>query len=212
MFYAEVQNRQKVGPRGKAEWLLGRIAIKDCVRRLLWDRGHGPLFPAEIEIDAEPAGRPVVRGPFGGTLHVSAAHKQGLVVARIAEDREVGIDLERVEPRSADFEELAFTPSERALLPPSTERAAAPEGASPSGAPGAPPAVPATARDIAITRFWVAKEAAAKALGTGLAGNPSRFVVREVMGSRLLVSTDGKSFLVDTIFLDKDHIVGWTSP
>ncbi len=49
----ERRDQQKVGPRGKAEWLLGRIAIKDCVRRLLWDRGHGPLFPAEIEIDAE---------------------------------------------------------------------------------------------------------------------------------------------------------------
>jgi phosphopantetheinyl transferase len=195
-------DQQKVGPRGKGEWLLARMAIKDCVRRFLWDRGHGALFPAEIEIDTEPSGRPIVRGPFQDKIHVSAAHKQGLVVARISEGREVGIDIERIEPRSADFEELAFTASERALLPP-------PSGGS-RPEPGSSPA-PAPARDVAITRFWVAKEAAAKARGTGLAGNPSRFVVREILGERLLVGAEGQSLWVTTVNLDKDHIVGWTS-
>jgi len=197
----ERHDQQKVGPRGKGEWLLGRIAIKDCVRRLLWDRGHGPLFPAEIEIDVEPAGRPVVRGPFHEHLHVSAAHKPGIVVARIAEGREIGIDIERIEPRSPDFEELAFTAAERALLPAASAMSRPPD---PSAAPTP------TARDVAITRFWVAKEAASKARGTGLAGNPTRFVVREAAGTRLLVGTEGPSVWVETVTLDNDYIVGWT--
>ncbi len=209
----ERQDQQKVGPRGKGEWLLARMAIKDCVRRHLWDRGHGPLFPAEIEIETEPSGRPVVRGPFTEKLHVSAAHKQGLVVARIAEGRACGIDLEHIEPRSADFEELAFTASERALLPapeaPSQRPGdAAGAGASSAGAPGGSP--PGSPRDVAITRFWVAKEAAAKARGTGLAGNPSRFVVREMMGDRLLVGSEGQSVWVETVHQGNEHIVGWT--
>ena len=203
---AERKDQQKVGPRGRGEWLLGRMALKDCVRHLLWQRGHGPLFPAEIEIDAEPAGRPVVRGPFQDRLHVSAAHKHGLVVARVTEDRECGIDLERIEPRSADFEELAFTASERALLP---GAAATPRSDSPSSQDSPSPSEP-TARDVAITRFWVAKEAAGKALGTGLTGNPSRFVVRETADDRLLVTTEGHRVWVQTAHLDKDHIVGWT--
>ncbi|MFO0586969.1 MAG: beta-ketoacyl synthase N-terminal-like domain-containing protein [Polyangiaceae bacterium] len=204
----ERRDQHKVGPRGKGEWLLARMAIKDVVRQHLWDRGHGPLFPAEIEIESEPSGRPVVRGPACDGLHVSAAHKQGLVVAKIAEGRACGVDLERIEPRSADFEELAFTPSERALLPPV-------EGPRSSGRGGesvAEEKPASTSRDVAITRFWVAKEAAAKARGTGLAGNPSRFVVREVMGDRLLVGAEGQSTWVETMHLDADHIVGWTCP
>ncbi len=215
----ERRDQQKVGPRGKGEWLLARMAIKDCVRRHLWDRGHGPLFPAEIEIETEPSGRPVVRGPFGGELHVSAAHKQGLVVAKIAEGRACGIDLERIEPRSADFEELAFTASERALLPPPEAPRSRPGDAAgaagtadlPSGPETSGTAPPTWApRDVAITRFWVAKEAAAKARGTGLSGNPSRFVVREVIGDRLLVGAEGQSVWVETVHLDREHLVGWT--
>ena len=195
----ERRDQHKVGPRGKGEWLLARMAIKDAVRHHLWERGQGPLFPAEIEIESEPSGRPVVRGPACAGLHVSAAHKQGLVVVKIAEGRACGIDLERIEPRSADFEELAFTPSERALLP---------HVESPRS--GEAESAKRTVRDIAITRFWVAKEATAKARGTGLAGNPSRFVVREVMGDRLLVGAEGQSTWVETMHLDADHIVGWT--
>jgi phosphopantetheinyl transferase len=209
----ERKDQQKVGPRGKGEWLLARMAIKDCVRRHLWDRGHGPLFPAEIEIDTEPSGRPVVRGPFKEEIHVSAAHKQGLVVARISEGRACGIDLERIEPRSADFEELAFTASERALLPSAESPSGPNTGPSPtpsgeggaSGTAGLP-----TPRDVAITRFWVAKEAAAKARGTGLSGNPSRFVVREIMGDRLLDGSEGRRVWVETVHQGSDYIVGWT--
>ncbi|MGH3984898.1 MAG: 4'-phosphopantetheinyl transferase superfamily protein, partial [Pseudonocardiaceae bacterium] len=43
-----------------------------------------------------------------------------------------------------------------------------------------------------VTRFWAAKEAVAKAAGTGLGGRPHRFTVQRVDGDRLLVTTTGK--------------------
>ncbi|MGH4005287.1 MAG: 4'-phosphopantetheinyl transferase superfamily protein, partial [Pseudonocardiaceae bacterium] len=39
-----------------------------------------------------------------------------------------------------------------------------------------------------VTRFWAAKEAVAKAAGTGLAGRPHRFTVQRVDGDRLWVA------------------------
>jgi acyl transferase domain-containing protein len=53
-------------------WLLGRIVVKDAVRRRLWDDGAGPIYPAELTVeDAEGGIR--VRGPFQ-TSQVSLVH------------------------------------------------------------------------------------------------------------------------------------------
>jgi len=49
-----------------------------------------------------------------------------------------------------------------------------------------------------------------RANGTGLAGNPSRFAVREATGARILVAAQGQSYHIETVNLDQDHIVGWT--
>jgi phosphopantetheinyl transferase (holo-ACP synthase) len=43
-------------------------------------------------------------------------------------------------------------------------------------------------RPSLVTRFWAAKEAVAKAAGTGLGGRPDRFAVQRVDGDRLLVT------------------------
>lgn len=45
-------------PRGRRQWLLGRIAAKDAVRNVLWDAGAGPVYPAEVRVGNDPAGRP----------------------------------------------------------------------------------------------------------------------------------------------------------
>ncbi|MFD7630905.1 beta-ketoacyl synthase N-terminal-like domain-containing protein, partial [Streptomyces sp. NPDC059851] len=74
-------------PRGRRQWLLGRIAAKDAVRALLWDAGEGPVFPAELLVDNESSGRPRVTGRHGRTLpplEVSLAHRAeaGVALAR----------------------------------------------------------------------------------------------------------------------------------
>jgi 3-oxoacyl-(acyl-carrier-protein) synthase/phosphopantetheinyl transferase len=165
----------------KDGWLHGRIAVKDAVRQLLWARGAGPLFPIEIAVDREPSGRPVVSGPFDEDVRVSLAHKNNRAVALARVGQPVGIDLETVESRGAGFASAFCTDQERALLP--------------AGDP-----------DEWLARLWCAKEAAGKALGTGLAGAPRDLTATALDDERFTVA----GFAVDTRDVD-GYVVAWTS-
>ena len=171
---------ERQGPRKQRAWLSGRIAAKDAVRALLFDRGEGPKFPVEIEIGNEPNGRPFARTNTAREVAISIAHKDDLAVAFAAEGRAVGIDVERIEPRDDSFAELSFTRDELKL-------------------------VADEPRDLAFTRLWAAKEAAAKAAGTGLQGAPHRFPIRDRAGQRLLVG----ELWVDTK-RHGDFVIAWT--
>ncbi|OMI36021.1 Beta-ketoacyl synthase, partial [Streptomyces sparsogenes DSM 40356] len=59
---------ERHAPRGRRQWLLGRIAAKDAVRRWLWAHGEGPVFPAEVQVCEDARGRPYVLGAHGRTL------------------------------------------------------------------------------------------------------------------------------------------------
>ena len=92
-------------PRGRRQWLLGRIAAKDAVRRWLWEHGEGAVFPAEIEIVNEESGRPRAVGVHGRTLpalDLSLAHRGDLAVALVRPPGHspystgVGIDIEEI--------------------------------------------------------------------------------------------------------------------
>jgi len=149
-------------PRGRKGWLLGRVAVKDAVRTWLWDRGHPPIYPIEVPVHNDDAGRPWVSHPGPADLRVSLAHAGSVAVAIVAEGRDVGIDLEPVEPRSKRFAELVLTDGEQAL------------GAG-------------LDHDRWVTRLWTAKEAVAKTLGTGLQGRPKDLEAVELDGDLLLV-------------------------
>ncbi|MCL9795277.1 4'-phosphopantetheinyl transferase superfamily protein, partial [Frankia sp. AgKG'84/4] len=155
----------QLNPRAARGRLLGRIAAQDAVRRWLWDRGAGPVWGIEVGIDHDDAGAPQVRGlptrpgmPVLDPPWVSLAHKPELAVAVVSADGPVGIDVEKVEARTPGVEQAALAPAERALL----DRLA-----------GDDPDL----RGLWFTRLWAAKEAAAKADRTGLAGRPRQFVV-----------------------------------
>ena len=75
-------------PRRQRRWLLECIAVKDAVRQWLWDRGAGPLFPIEIEVDHDGGTNPAVSGPFAEDLRVAVAHEGRTAVARV----ELGAD------------------------------------------------------------------------------------------------------------------------
>ena len=137
-----------LGDARKPLWLLGRIAAKDAVRTRAF-ASETTIFPSEVTVLPDASGRPVVHGRFAGT-HVSLAHKDGVGAVAIASAGPCGIDVERVEPRSDRFVALACTEPERALI-----------AAQPSGE-----------RDLWVTRLWCAKEAVAKARGTGLEFQP----------------------------------------
>jgi phosphopantetheinyl transferase len=120
-----------------------------------------------------------VRAPTKRSLHISISHKDDVAVAIASDERAVGIDVERIAPRDDSFAELCFTSEELRL-------------------------VRDEPRDEGWTRLWSAKEAAAKAAGTGLAGSPARFPVRDRAGDRLLVG--------DTWLRTKrqgDYMIGW---
>ncbi|MGI5134179.1 beta-ketoacyl synthase N-terminal-like domain-containing protein [Streptomyces sp. CA-106110] len=164
-------------PRGRRQWLLGRIAVKDAVRQWLWDHGEGPVFPAEIRVHNDEAGRPYVTGVHGRNLpplDVSLAHRAEAAVAIVRPHTprtRPGIDIEEVTDRTPEALASALGVDEARLL---REMCAA------TGDPEA----------LWFTRFWTAKEAVAKAEGTGFGGRPRDFAVLEATpaGDRLVVA------------------------
>jgi phosphopantetheinyl transferase len=164
----------------RTDWLNGRIAAKDAVRSLLFEAGHDAIFPGEITITPDAAGKPLVTGPFTLDIRVSIAHKGDIAVALAAEGWDPGIDVEKIEPRSDAFAALALDPQELALLP-------------------------SEQRDEWLTRFWCAKEAAGKALGVGLSGNPKSLQISRVQGDRLMVQ--GRWIATRRW---REHVIAWT--
>ncbi|MDG4865705.1 4'-phosphopantetheinyl transferase superfamily protein, partial [Streptomyces sp. T-3] len=111
-------------------------------------------------------------------LDLSLAHRAetAVAVARPRAEREhpdtgVGIDVEVVAERAEATYQVALDERERALL----------AGLSTAGG---------EREAVWFTRFWAAKEAAAKAEGGGLRGRPRRFAVRAVRPYGLIVETD----------------------
>ncbi|MEU1072195.1 MULTISPECIES: beta-ketoacyl synthase N-terminal-like domain-containing protein [unclassified Streptomyces] len=188
-------------PRGRRQWLLGRIAAKDAVRRWLWEHGEGAVFPAEIEIVNEASGRPRAVGRHGRTLpplELSLAHRGDLAVALVRPPGPgpypygVGIDVEEIADRTPETHRVALGPRERALL----ERLVAATGES---------------RARWFTRFWAAKEAVAKAAATGLGGRPHAFEVTGAAPDALTVTVDGRRHHVPCALVTDTHVVAWTT-
>jgi acyl transferase domain-containing protein/phosphopantetheinyl transferase len=147
----------------QAEWLLGRIVAKDAVRSFLKARHGLTVAPADIEIVKDQYGRPEPRGYWLQGLDflpaMSLSHSAQFAIAIAGEcmvGQHLGVDVQRIEDRSAEFEEVAFTASERSLLD----------------------SVGSEARLEYITRFWCAKEAVGKALGRGLPEGPRGIIVQ----------------------------------
>ncbi|GAB2698106.1 type I polyketide synthase [Kitasatospora kifunensis] len=171
---------EQQSPRARRPWLLGRIAAKDAVRRWLWAQGESGVFPAEIEVRNEESGRPRVFGVHGRllpALEVSLAHRGEAAVAIVRPSRPggwpgVGIDLEEVVERPAETLSVALGPAEIRLL---TECQMSYGGS----------------EMLWFTRFWAAKEAAAKSEGTGLRGRPREFAVVAAEPSALTVVAGG---------------------
>ena len=62
-----------------------------------------------------------------------------------------------------------------------------------------------------LTRCWCAKEAVAKAEGTGLAGRPRDFVITGITGETLTATAHGRTYRLTTCVLDNSHVVAWTT-
>ena len=168
----------------RRQWLLGRAAIKEAVRVLLYEQTGRLLYPSDITVLHDAHGAPVVDGWWRGTLadapHVSLSHNERASLAAAAMDCPVGVDLEDL-GRIQRPELLAdsLTQVERAGL---------------QGLDG-------EALEDRLLRLWCAKEAAAKRLGVGLGGSPDRFDVRFVDAGlgRARVDFEGAEVSVDIV-------------
>jgi phosphopantetheinyl transferase len=158
----------------RREFLAARAAAKDAAR-LWWSRRHGTNelpHPSTLVISHDAAGRPYLE--LGDDLDLpllSIAHTEGCAVA-LAADVAIGID---IEPATRDTRAILpsfATAEERALI--DELDGAYPDSAYPDGAypDGATP-----------TKLWCAKEAVAKALGTGLQGRPKDFEALAIEGN-----------------------------
>ncbi len=161
---AERGEYEALNPRTQRQWLLGRMAAKDAVRRWLWSHGAGPLFPAEIRVSNDERGRPTVAGPFGEDLRVSIAHKEGVAVAIICQGSDTGIDIEPIAPRSDRFAEMVLTDRSEHWRPRGKHLTSGSPG---SGRAKRPPRRPA-ARDFPAGR------ATSSSIGSSRAGSASR--------------------------------------
>jgi phosphopantetheine--protein transferase-like protein len=185
-------------PRARRAWLLGRIAAKDAARHLLWDQGRGPLFPAEISMGNDAEGRPWLRGPGGVPMAVSLAHTAGFGVAVVLpSNSEAGPDLSP--SPGIDVEAIGAVTEAVASVSFSHEELARVDAL-------------AGGRQAWLTRFWCAKEAVAKAEGTGLAGRPRDFVVTGVTGETLTVTAHERTYRVATDTVEDSHVAAWTTP
>jgi malonyl CoA-acyl carrier protein transacylase len=107
------------------EWLFGRIAGKDAVRTLWWEHHGERLFPADIDVDLDSAGRFLARrrGSTGASPfpRVAFVYTDGLAAGLAAFTPELGLALERIKPA----DENALSRDEEAILSDCARKAAA---------------------------------------------------------------------------------------
>jgi phosphopantetheinyl transferase len=152
-------------PGRQAQWLLGRVAVKDAVRLWLAKRESSDMVhPASFAVTADDAGQPRVTG-LGNGAHpcISISHCDDSYAVAVAGSKSIGIDVERIRTRNKEFPSFFTTRREIQML----ER------------------VPSASYDEWITRLWCAKEAVGKFLGTGVKGAPQQL---EAVG----IENDGK--------------------
>ncbi|PZO53211.1 MAG: type I polyketide synthase [Phormidesmis priestleyi] len=173
----------------RTDWLLGRIAAKDALRQWAHQVLQIALAPVDIEIRPTPAGKPYASCaalPQQAWPDLSISHSEGYAIASVAlEGQRLGIDIER---RSPDLETMrfAFTEAETQLL-----QSFAPES-----------------QASAIQGLWCAKEAAAKAAGTGLQNTPQSWEITQYSpGFDQMIVTYGEASFSVSLWYTGEEVI-----
>jgi hypothetical protein len=116
----EVWKNPKTNDHARIQWLRGRLALKDAVRMLLYQRYGLSLVPAEIEIGEDERERAIVKGigdpQFTHLPRIALTTIGGTVVAAAIDDDEteaLALDVQRL---GAGTDQAAFLPDEQKLL------------------------------------------------------------------------------------------------
>lgn len=121
--------------------------------------------------------------PSGG-VYWSLSHKSACVAA-VAALRPVGIDVERIKPVSAGLRRRIAEADEWAMAPAEEQHI--------------------------FFRFWTAKEAVLKAVGTGLVELSQCRIAQVSAADTLLLHHGGRVFKVRQRWVDTDHLVAVTT-
>lgn len=154
----------KVNDQRKAEWVLGRTAVKDAVRLFLQRRHELRVGAADVEIVLDDRGKPSVTGYWKdrvpGEVAVGIAHSNGTAVAVAWDARHgaAGIDLEFDRALADALVADTFTKAEQGLGP--------------------------------VVALWTLKEAAAKATGEGIRHKLSELTIVRA-GSNFALTPSG---------------------
>ena len=158
----------------RTEWLFGRAAAKEAVRRFLKDFYQARWSDADVRIWSDDSGKPHAVGAWNDLLPVkldiAISHTAQFVVALCAANARVGVDVESVaRDLSEEFAAGVFTPEELEL------------------------AAQAANASQATIKFWCAKEAVSKALGTGIRYSPKEMTVTSFLADTglLKIRLDG---------------------
>jgi 4'-phosphopantetheinyl transferase len=135
----------------RRRWAIGRGALRQILAGHL-DTGPRdvPIVSLPCTVCGGPHGKPALSPPAAG-LHFNVSHTTDLLLVVVAQDREVGID---VEPLGRARTVAAIAPSWLA-----------------EGEEQAVGSLPIEEREGALLRLWTFKEAYLKAVGVGLNGD-----------------------------------------
>lgn len=173
----------------KIEWLYGRLAAKDAVRSCLHSRYGRKWRAADIRIETDESGKPSPQGEWrsncGAHMDISITHTSNIIVAAAAPNASLGIDIEKTDRGiSEEFAAAAFTPLEQEIAAESGDGA------------------------TTLFRFWCAKEALSKALGTGLRFGPVDLCARAYDTATGVVSMEATHLWLQPF----PHLKGKTIP
>ena len=167
----------------RREWFHGRQSAKNLLAGS--SGGFRSVNPSDLSIENEPEGSPyVVHAGRRLDLSLSISHRDQLAFCGLILGRRgsIGVDIEKIEPRSPVFAEDFFTDSEVQLVEKN----------------------PVGTVDQTITLIWSAKEAVLKAMGKGL-----RLDTREIEISSFKDGAEGwGTFLVSSHFGDLTYFNG----
>lgn len=159
----------------RTEWLFGRIVAKEAVRRFLKENYQARWSSADIQIWADDQGKPHAIGAWSDNLKtrldLAISHTRDFIVAVVASNARVGVDVELASrDLSEEFTNGVFSKEELELAAESSD-------------------APST-----LIRFWCAKEAVSKALGTGIRYSPKELVAEsfDTAAGDIAVALDGQ--------------------
>ena len=159
----------------RTEWLFGRAVAKEATRKFLQKYHQAHWTDADIPIWPDDSGKPHPLGMWREhadvKMDLSIAHTEKLIVAAVVANARIGIDVEAADRAlSEDFTRGVFSPAELEL--------AVSSGTGPE----------------AMLRFWCAKEAISKALGTGIRFPPRELVISgfDAASGRLCIELTGQ--------------------